>query len=176
MRAYNANQAGLGWLNPDERSNKDNVQTDKEGKITINGKPYNANDPTHVKAYRDFLTASDQSSAVTPPPAATTPAVATAPDATTAQSAAPAANAPKPAATTPKPGAPKAQPSGVVAALIKLGYSPQGAAAMAAKIPPGTSEQDAIKLALAGKLNESLSWSRGFDPSQTLYNKMKSQR
>jgi hypothetical protein len=44
---------------------------------------------------------------------------------------------------------------------------------MAAKIPPGTPEQDAIKLALAGKLNESLIWSRSFDPSSTLLKKIR---
>jgi hypothetical protein len=44
---------------------------------------------------------------------------------------------------------------------------------MAAKVPPGTPEQDAIKLALAGKLNESLTWSRGFDPSRTLLKKIR---
>ena len=65
------------------------------------------------------------------------------------------------------------QPSDVVQGLISLGYTPQQAAAMAAKVPPGTNTQDAIKLALAGKLNESLSWSRGFDPSRTLLKKIR---
>jgi hypothetical protein len=65
------------------------------------------------------------------------------------------------------------QPSDVVQGLISLGYAPQQAAAMAAKVPPGTNTQDAIKLALAGKLNESLTWSRGFDPSRTLLKKIR---
>ena len=56
-----------------------------------------------------------------------------------------------------------------------MGFTAPQAAAMAAKVPPGTSEQDAIKLGLAGKLNESLTWSRSFDPGATLYKKMKSQ-
>jgi hypothetical protein len=54
-----------------------------------------------------------------------------------------------------------------------MGYTEQQAAAMAAKVPPGTSEQDAIKLGLAGKLNESLTWSRNFDPSRTLLKKIR---
>ena len=58
-------------------------------------------------------------------------------------------------------------------ALVNLGYTKQEAAAMAQKIPPGTSEQDAIKLALANKLNESLTWSRNFDPSRTLLKKIR---
>lgn len=65
------------------------------------------------------------------------------------------------------------QSSDVVQGLISLGYAPQQAAAMAAKVPPGTNTQDAIKLALAGKLNESLTWSRGFDPSRTLLKKIR---
>jgi hypothetical protein len=61
----------------------------------------------------------------------------------------------------------------VAQALTNLGYTAQQAAAMAAKVPPGTSEQDAIKLGLAGKLNESLTWSRNFDPSRTLLKKIR---
>ena len=61
----------------------------------------------------------------------------------------------------------------VTDALTSLGYPPQQAAAMAAKVPPGTNTQDAIKLALAGRLNESLTWSRGFDPSRTLLKKIR---
>jgi hypothetical protein len=61
----------------------------------------------------------------------------------------------------------------VVQGLISLGYAPQQAAAMAAKVPPGTNTQDAIKLALAGKLRESLTWSRSFDPSRTLLKKIR---
>ena len=66
------------------------------------------------------------------------------------------------------------QQSDVAQGLISLGYTPKQATAMAARVPPGTPEQDAIKLALAGKLNESLTWSRGFDPSAALLKKMKS--
>ena len=152
MRRYNANQAGLGWLNPDERNNLNNVQADKEGKITINGKPYNANDPAHVKAYKEYLDL--------------------------AAGNAPAQASPAPPAAPPAPpaGTPEAEPSGVEQALIKLGFSPQQAAITAKKVPPGMSEQDAIKLALSGRLRESLTWSRGFDPGRILYNKMKSQR
>ena len=61
----------------------------------------------------------------------------------------------------------------VTDALESLGYPPKQAAAMAAKVPPGTNTQDAIKLALAGKLNESLTWSRSFDPSRTLLKKIR---
>ena len=159
MRRYNANQAGLGWLNPDERNNLNNVQADKEGKITINGKPYNANDPAHVKAYKEYLDLA----------AGNAPAQA---------SPAPPAAPPAPPAAPPAPpaGTPEAEPSGVEQALIKLGFSPQQAAITAKKVPPGMSEQDAIKLALSGRLRESLTWSRGFDPGRILYNKMKSQR
>jgi hypothetical protein len=65
------------------------------------------------------------------------------------------------------------QQSDVAQGLISLGYKPKQATAMAAKVPPGTPEQDAIKLALAGKLNESLTWSRSFDPSSTLLKKIR---
>ena len=175
MRAYNANQAGVGSLNPDNNRNPNNVQTDKEGKITIKGQPYNANNPEHVKAYKDFLIAAGESPAV----AAPTPATATA-QPTAAPAASPKPASPKPATTppaaTPKPRAPAAPSSGVEQALIKLGFSPQQAAISAKKVPPGMSEQDAIKLALSGKLKESLSWSRNFDPGRTLYNKMKLQK
>jgi hypothetical protein len=78
------------------------------------------------------------------------------------------------APTAPSRQAPAAQqPTDVVQGLISLGYAPQQAAAMAAKVPPGTNTQDAIKLALAGKLRESLTWSRGFDPSRTLLKKIR---
>jgi hypothetical protein len=66
------------------------------------------------------------------------------------------------------------QQSDVAQGLISLGYTSKQATAMAAKVPPGTPEQDAIKLALAGKLNESLTWSRDFDPSAALLKKMRS--
>ena len=80
-------------------------------------------------------------------------------------------------ATTAAPAAQKPttaqQQSDVAQGLISLGYKPKQATAMAAKVPPGTPEQDAIKLALAGKLNESLTWSRSFDPSSTLLKKIR---
>lgn len=183
MVAHNANQSGVGWLNKDNHIPKvrqnavtgailvdgkpydpknpahvnayrewtyghrgnERVEIGKDGEVTIDGKPYNANNPKHVAAYKNKL--NPVAKAIVQP---TVPAPA------------------------PKLGTPSA-PNGVEAALIKLGYSQQGAAAMAAKVPPGTSEQDAIKMALAGKLNESLSWSRRFDPSATLLKKMKSQ-
>jgi len=65
------------------------------------------------------------------------------------------------------------QPSDVAQALIKMGFTAPQSAAMAAKVPPGTSEQDAIKLALAGRLKESLVWSQSFDPSRTLLKKIR---
>jgi hypothetical protein len=80
-------------------------------------------------------------------------------------------------ATTAAPAAKKPttaqQQSAVAQGLISLGYKPKQATAMAAKVPPGTPEQDAIKLALAGKLNETLTWSRSFDPSSTLLEKIR---
>jgi len=71
------------------------------------------------------------------------------------------------------PGPAAQQPSDIAQALIKMGFTVPQAAAMAAKVPPGTSEQDAIKLGLAGKLNESLIWSGNFDPSRTLLKKIR---
>ena len=79
---------------------------------------------------------------------------------------------------TPPPATPQQppaaqQPSDIAQALTNLGFTAQQSAVMAAKVPPGTSEQDAIKLGLAGKLNESLIWSRNFDPSATLLKKIR---
>ena len=188
LTAHNANQSGVGFLNKDNhipmvRQNavtggimvdgkpydpknpahvnayrdwtyghrgSERVEIDKDGGVTIDGKPYNANDPKHVAAYKNKL---NPSARPTVPPS--TPPAATAPN-------------PAPAAS-----APDAEPSGVEQALIKLGYSPQQAAISAKKVPPGMSEQDAIKLALSGKLRESLTWSRGFDPSRTLLKKIR---
>lgn len=95
-----------------------------------------------------------------------TPATTTTP---AAQPTVKTAPAPAPAAGA------EAEPSGVQQALIALGYSPKQAAISAKKVPPGMSEQDAIKLVLSGKLKESLTWSRTFDASQTLLKKIKSQ-
>jgi hypothetical protein len=188
LTAHNANQSGVGFLNKDNHIPKvrqnavtggimvdgkpydpknpahvnayrdwtyghrgsERIETNKDGGITIDGKPYNANDPKHVAAYKNYL---NPTARTTVPPS--TPPAATAPN-------------PAPAAS-----APDAEPSGVEQALIKLGYSPQQAAISAKKVPPGMSEQDAIKLALSGKLRESLTWSRGFDPSRTLLKKIR---
>ena len=93
-----------------------------------------------------------------------------APAPTTAPTTAPTP-APSPANVTTPPAA--QQPSDIAQALTNLGFTAQQSAAMAAKVPPGTSEQDAIKLGLAGKLNESLIWSRNFDPSRALLKKIR---
>jgi hypothetical protein len=61
----------------------------------------------------------------------------------------------------------------VTQALTSMGYTPQQAAALAAKVPQGTSTADAVKQILQGKISESLTWSRGFDPSRTLLKKIK---
>jgi hypothetical protein len=84
----------------------------------------------------------------------------------------PAAQQQQPAVQQQQPPAAQGSPA-VAQALTKMGFTAQQAAAMAAKVPPGTSEQDAIKLGLAGKLNESLIWSRNFDPSRTLLKKIR---
>jgi len=185
LTAHNANQSGVGFLNKDNHIPKvrqnavtgailvdgepynpknpvhvnayrewtyghrgsERIETNKEGQVTINGKPYDANNPEHVKAYKNHLNP-------------------------TAKPIVPAKTPPATAPTNARPGTPS-EPSGVEQALMKLGYSPQGAAAMAAKVPPGMSEQDAIKLALSGQLRESLTWSRSFDPSRTLLKKIR---
>jgi hypothetical protein len=194
MTAHNANQGGVGFLNKDNHIPKvrqnavtgailvdgepynpknpvhvnayrewtyghqgsERIETDKEGGVTIDGKPYNANNPEHVKAYKNHLNPTARPTVPAQRPGA--------------PKSAPAASAPK---SAPAASAPDAEPSGVEQALIKLGYSPQQAAISAKKVPPGMSEQDAIKLALSGKLRESLAWSRGFDPSRTLLKKIR---
>lgn len=198
LTRHNAEQAGVGYLINDNPT----VILDKEGKITVDGQPYNANNSDHVKAYQTFVANGGKNVASTPKkpgapepgaaPAAsgaknlgfgfntdTGQAFSSAEERTAAGEAgklaarefpATPAGAPKSASAA---SAPEAEPSGVELALKKLGYSPQGAAAMAAKVPPGMSEQDAIKLALSGKLRESLTWSRGFDPSRTLLEKIR---
>lgn len=122
----------------------DPVKIDKDGKITVFGQPFNPANPGHVQAYRAFVLGS---SVKATPPAPPQPA--------TAQ---------PPAAGSPE----------VVQALEKMGYTTQQAAALAAKVPPGTSVEDAVKQILQGKIAESLSWSQDFDPSRTLLKKMKS--
>ena len=194
LTAHNANQSGVGFLNKDNHIPKvrqnavtgailvdgepynpknpvhvnayrewtyghrgsERIETDKEGGVTIDGKPYNANNPEHVKAYKNHLNPTARPTVPAQRPGA--------------PKSAPAASAPK---SAPAASAPDAEPSGVEQALIKLGYSPQQAAISAKKVPPGMSEQDAIKLALSGKLRESLAWSRGFDPSRTLLKKIR---
>jgi hypothetical protein len=170
MRSYNANQAGLGWLNPDDDKNPYNLQTDKEGKITIKGQPYDANNPEHVKAYKDFLNASGQAPATANPPATTpvaTPATArpgtppatanppaTTPVATpaTARPGTPPATANPPATTpvaTPATTRPGTPPDAAVQELIKRGYSPQGAAAEIAKQSATTAPQTPEQIRIA---------------------------
>lgn len=76
--------------------------------------------------------------------------------------------------------APAGQPtatSDILQALTKLGYTQKDAAAAVKQLPPNISTSDAVKQILRGQkpVAESLSWSRGFDPSATLLKKMKSQ-
>jgi hypothetical protein len=100
-----------------------------------------------------------------------------------------------PTVTPPTYAMPKAKPSNVVQlrppvpptakndilqALAKLGYKPREAEAAVKQLPPNISTQDAIKQILRGTpatsdqaTVESLSWSRGFDPSATLLKKIK---
>jgi hypothetical protein len=141
--------AYLAFKNTAGKGGRDTVKIDANGKVTVLGQPFDPSNPAHVQQYRQHVLGS--SVAQTPPPAPPPQ---------------------QPAAQQP----PAAQGSpDVVQALTKLGYTDQQAAAMAAKVPPGTDTQAAIKLGLAGKLNESLVWSRSFDPSSTLLKKMKSQ-
>ena len=150
LQQHNAYQAGLGFLVDKEGPEVEiNHVT---GEITIGGQKYDPTDPRHIKALRNYSMHNNlqQPNSQAPAPA-------------TAQQ--PARPASTPAAAQ--------QPSDVGQALVSLGYSPQQSAAMTAKVPPGTNTQAAIKLALAGKLNESLSWSRSFDPSRTLLKKIK---
>jgi hypothetical protein len=139
--------AYLAFKNTASQGGADTVKIDADGKITVLGQPFNPANPGHMQAYRKFMLGS---SVKTTPPQAT------------------------PAAAQQPPAAAQGSPA-VAQALEKLGFTAPQAAAMAAKVPPGTSEQDAIKLGLAGKLNESLIWSRKFDPSATLLKKIKSQ-
>jgi hypothetical protein len=144
--------AYLAFKNTASQGGADTVKIDADGKITVLGQPFNPANPGHLQAYRKFMLGS---SVKTTPPQAT-----------------PAATQQPPAATQQPPAAATGSPA-VVQALEKMGFTAPQAAAMAAKVPPGTSEQDAIKLGLAGKLNESLIWSRKFDPSATLLKKIR---
>jgi hypothetical protein len=66
--------------------------------------------------------------------------------------------------------------SDILQALTKLGYTQKDAAAAVKQLPPNISTSDAIKQVLRGQkpVAESLTWSRGFDPSAALLKKMKS--
>ena len=146
--------AYMAFKNIAGRGGSDTVKIDKDGKITVLGQPFNPANPGHVQAYRDFMLGS--SVKATPP-------------------AAPQA---APAATQQRPAQPPAAAAGspeVIQALEKMGYTTQQAAALAAKVPRGTTTSDAVKQVLQGRITESLTWSRGFDPSATLLKKMKSQ-
>ena len=146
--------AYLAFKNTAGRGGRDTVKIDANGGVTVLGQPFDPANPAHVQEYRRHVLGSSVEQTPPPAPPQQLPA------------------AQQPAAQQP----PAAQGSpAVTQALTKLGYTPQQSAAMAAKVPPGTSEQDAIKLALARKLDESLIWSRSFDPGATLYKKMKSQ-
>jgi len=70
------------------------------------------------------------------------------------------------------PGAAPANPD-VEQVLIRMGYSDSQARVLAKKVPPGTSTQEAVKQILQGRIAESLTWSRSFDPSRTLLKKIK---
>ena len=145
--------AYLAFKNTAGRGGRDTVKIDANGKVTVLGQPFDPSNPAHVQEYRQHVLGSSVEQTPPPAPPQQLPA------------------AQQPAAQQP----PAAQGSpAVTQALTKLGYTPQQSAAMAAKVPPGTSEQDAIKLALARKLDESLIWSRSFDPGATLLKKMKS--
>jgi len=164
-KPYNATNpehraAYLAFKNTAGRGGSDTVKIDANGKVTVLGQPFDPSNPAHVQEYRRHVLGS--SVAQTPPPAP--------PQQLPAAQQPPATQQQPPAAQQP----PSAQGSPAVAqALTKMGFTAQQAAAMAAKVPPGTSEQDAIKLGLAGKLNESLTWSRSFDPSRTLLKKIR---
>jgi hypothetical protein len=64
----------------------------------------------------------------------------------------------------------------ILQALTKLGYTQKDAATAVKQLPPNISTSDAIKQVLRGQkpVAESLTWSRGFDPSAALLKKMKS--
>jgi hypothetical protein len=142
--------AYLAFKNTAGRGGSDTVKIDANGGVTVLGQPFDPGNPAHVQAYRQHVLGS--SVAQTPPPAAPQQPPAVQPPSATAT------------------GSPE-----VVQALTKMGYTAQQAAALAAKVPPGTNTNDAVKQILQGKITESLSWSRGFNPGATLYKKMKSQ-
>ena len=201
MQAYNANKVGLGYLLPKDAKNE--VYTDSTGKITIDGvpydaanpehqqlvgkitiggKPYNGANPEHRAAYLAFKNTAGRGGRDTVKIDANGKVTVLGQPFDPANPAhvqeyrrhvlgSSVAQTPPPAPPQQPPAA--QQPSDVEQGLISLGYSPQQAAAMAAKVPPGTDTQAAIKLGLAGKLNESLIWSRNFDPSRALLKKIR---
>jgi hypothetical protein len=144
--------AYLAFKNTAGRGGTNTVKIDANGKVTVLGQPFDPANPAHVQAYKQHVLGS--SVAQTPPPQQP-----------------PAAKQP-PAAAQQQPPAAQGSPE-VVQALTKMGYTAQQAAALAAKVPPGTNTSDAVKQILQGKITESLSWSRKFDPSATLLKKMK---
>jgi hypothetical protein len=143
--------AYLAFKNTAGRGGSDTVKIDANGQVTVLGQPFDPGNPAHVQAYRQHVLGS--SVVQTPPPA-------------TPQQPPPAAQQPPATATG---------SSDVKDALLGLGYTAQQAAALAAKVPPGTSTEDALRQILQRKITESLTWSRKFDPSATLLKKMKSQ-
>ena len=140
--------AYLAFKNTAGRGGADTVKIDANGQVTVLGQPFDPANPAHVQAYRQHVLGS--SVAQTPPP-------------TTPQQPPVAQQSPATATGS----------SDVKDALLGLGYTVQQAAALAAKVPPGTSTEDALRQILQGKITESLSWSRGFDPSSTLLKKIK---
>jgi hypothetical protein len=135
------------------RGGTNQVKIDKDGKVTVFGQPFDPSNPSHIMAYNQHILGS---SVHTTPPAQQRPPAQRPPS-------------PPPAQQTPAASLPD-----VVQALSNMGYSKQQAAALAAKVPQGTSTADAVKQILQGKITESLTWSRSFDPGLTLLKKMKS--
>lgn len=203
INAYNAGKVGLSYLLPKEPDQE--VYTDPKGKITVGGKPYDARNPEHQRlvgtitiggkpynganpehqaAYLAFkktagrgddnLVQIDRAGKVTVAGQPFDPSNITHVRAYRQHQLSQLVRQTAPPAATPQPVAATGSPE-VVQALTKMQYTPQQAAALAAKVPPGTSVEDAVKQILQGKIAESLSWSRGFDPSHTLLKKMKSQ-
>jgi hypothetical protein len=133
------------------------IKLGPDGKPTIGGQPFDPANPAHVAAWQQRTLASQvaQRRVAQQPP----------------QQQPPQQQTPRPA----QPQAPAAAGSPeVTQALAKMGYTPQQAAALAAKVPQGTSTADAVKQVLQGKIAESLTWSRNFDPGRTLLKKIKS--
>jgi len=90
-----------------------------------------------------------------------------------AQMSAPVASA---APTAVAPTAAPTATNDILQALTKLGYTQKDAATAVKKLPPNISTSDALRQILRAQkpVAESLTWSRSFDPSATLYKKIKS--